>query len=138
MLDLRTCHRSQLPSTVGLHLAFTCRTYILTPYAVFVTVGGAFFLSAAQSAFNNQLIKELGAKLPNISPEAALGTGATQIREAFTATQVPIVLDSYMTGLKAVFAITIAAFGVSTLVGVFGSWKKLHGDDLKKAAGGAA
>lgn len=42
-----------------------------------------------------------------------------------------------MVGLKAVFAITIAAFGVATVIGFFGSWKKLHSDELKKAAGGA-
>ncbi|KAJ6086429.1 hypothetical protein N7467_005343 [Penicillium canescens] len=104
----------------------------------FMTVGGAFFLSAAQSAFNNQLIETLAIKLPEIDPAVAIGTGATQIREAFTASQVSVIIDAYMVGLKAVFAITIAAFGVATVIGFFGSWKKLHGDELKKAAGGAA
>ncbi|OGE47443.1 hypothetical protein PENARI_c044G07987 [Penicillium arizonense] len=104
----------------------------------FMTVGGAFFLSAAQSAFNNQLIETLAIKLPEIDPAVAIGTGATQIREAFTPSQVSVIIDAYMVGLKAVFAITIAAFGVATVIGFFGSWKKLHGDELKKAAGGAA
>ncbi|KAJ6010258.1 hypothetical protein N7499_004340 [Penicillium canescens] len=104
----------------------------------FMTVGGAFFLSAAQCAFNNQLIETLAIKLPEIDPAVAIGTGATQIREAFTASQVSVIIDAYMVGLKAVFAITIAAFGVATVIGFFGSWKKLHGDELKKAAGGAA
>ncbi|KAJ9656120.1 hypothetical protein H2198_005176 [Neophaeococcomyces mojaviensis] len=104
----------------------------------FVTVGGAFFLSAAQSAFNNQLIKTLAIKLPEINPAVVLGTGATQIREAFTAAQVPLVIDAYVVGLKAVFAITVAAYGVSTIVGFFGSWEKLHNNDLKKATTGAA
>lgn len=68
----------------------------------------------------------------------ALGTGATRIREAFTATQVPLVIEAYMAGLKAVFAITIAAFGVATIVGSLGSWKRLDAGDLKKATSGAA
>jgi hypothetical protein len=68
----------------------------------------------------------------------ALSIGATQIRHAFTAEQVPIVIDAYMVALKAVFAITIAAFGISTLIGFCGSWKKLHSEDLQKAAAGAA
>lgn len=101
-------------------------------------IGGSFFLSAAQSAFNNQLIKALATTLPNINPAIALGTGATQIRTAFSASQVPLVVDAYMTALKAVFAITVAAFGLSTVIGFFGSWKKLHAADLQKAAGGAA
>ncbi|CAH0052423.1 unnamed protein product [Clonostachys solani] len=104
----------------------------------FVTIGGAFFLSAAQSAFNNRLLGELAIKLPDFNAETVLSTGATQIRTAFTEAQVPIVIDSYMVGLKAVFAITAGGFGISTLLGFLGSWKKLHGDDLQKASGGAA
>ena len=103
-----------------------------------MTVGGAFFLSAAQSAFSNQLIKTITTNLPELDLAVAISTGATQIREAFTASQVPIVVDAYMVGLKAVFAITIAAFGVATVVGLFGSWKKLLTDELEKATGGAA
>jgi ABC-type proline/glycine betaine transport system permease subunit len=107
-------------------------------HVVFLTIGGAFFLSAAQSAFNNQLIKQIAINLPDIDPVAALGIGATQIRSVFTPAQVPLVVDAYMTGLKAVFAITVAAFGVAALVGFLGSWKRLHGEDLQKVAGGAA
>ncbi|KAL2844118.1 major facilitator superfamily-domain-containing protein [Aspergillus pseudoustus] len=103
----------------------------------FLSIGGSFFLSAAQSAFNNQLIKYLATNLSEINPEIALGTGATQIREAFTAAQIPIVIDGYVKGLQAVWAIMIAAFGVATLVGFLGSWKRLSGDKLKEAAGGA-
>jgi ABC-type proline/glycine betaine transport system permease subunit len=103
-----------------------------------LTIGGAFFLSAAQAAFNNQLIKQIAINLPGIDPVVALGIGATQIRSTFTPTQVPLVIDAYMTGLKAVFAITVAAFGVATLIGIFGSWKRLHSKDLQKVAGGAA
>jgi hypothetical protein len=101
-------------------------------------VGGAFFVSAAQSAFNNQMIKELAKRLPEIDPGLVLTTGATQIRHAFPASQVPVILDAYMVGLKAVFAVMIAAYGVSTLVSVFGSWERLDEEKLKAAAGGAA
>ena len=103
-----------------------------------MTVGGSFFISAAQSAFNNQLIGALKTTLPEINPATALGTGATQIREAFTATQVPRVIDAYMVGLQAVFAIAVAAFGVATIVGVFGNWKRLDVGDVKRATGGSA
>ncbi|CBF80597.1 hypothetical protein AN8459.2 [Aspergillus nidulans FGSC A4] len=104
-----------------------------------VTVGGAIFLSAAQCVFNNQLLKELAATLPEIDPAIALATGATQIREAFEPNQIPLVISAYMVGLKAVFAIIIAAFGIATLIGgSLGSWKRLHKDSLAKAAGGAA
>lgn len=99
-------------------------SYPLTVVLVFLTVGGAFFLSAVQCAFSNQLIATLAKTLPEIDPAVVIGTGATQIREAFTASQVSIIIDAYMIGLKAVFGISIAAFGVATVVGCFGSWKK--------------
>ncbi|KAF4954533.1 hypothetical protein FSARC_12096 [Fusarium sarcochroum] len=91
-------------------------------------VGGAIFVSAAQSAFNNQLIKTLAVNRPEIDPAMALGVGATRIRQDF----------SYMVGLKAVFAITVAAFGVSTIVGLFGSWKRVNHEDIRNAASSAA
>ena len=43
-----------------------------------------------------------------------------------------------MVGLKNVFAITIAAFGIFLIIDLFGSWQNLHDEDLKKTAGGAA
>lgn len=111
---------------------------ILILQTVFITVGGAFFVSASQSAFNNQMIQELARRLPEINPGMVLATGATQIRQAFPADQVPIILDAYMVGLKAVFAVMVAAYGMSTLVSVFGSWERLNEEKLKAAAGGVA
>jgi len=60
-----------------------------------MTCGGAFLLSAAQSAFNNELIKAFATKLPEIDPIVALGVGATQIRRPFTAAQIPLVIEAY-------------------------------------------
>jgi hypothetical protein len=107
------------------------KSSFLTFLAVFVTVGGSFSLSAAQSAFSNRLIGSLATKLPDMEPAAVLGIGATQIHQAFTSSEVPLVLDSYMVGLKAVFAICVGAFGIATLIGLFGDWDKLHGEEAK-------
>ncbi|KAJ5512623.1 Major facilitator superfamily domain general substrate transporter [Penicillium fimorum] len=104
----------------------------------FTTIGGAFFLSAAQCVFNNKLIQTVTRKLPELDPVVVIGTGVTQVREIFTTSQVSVIIDAYMVGLKAVFAVTVAAYGVATIIGLFGSWKKINGDELKKAAGGAA
>lgn len=113
-------------------------TFLLTLNIGFVTVGGSFFLSAAQCAFNNQLIKTLAATIPDINPRIVLEIGATEIRQAFTADQVPLVINAYMVGLRAVFGIAVGAFGIATVIGPFGNWNKLRGEELKKATGGAA
>jgi hypothetical protein len=68
----------------------------------------------------------------------ALTTGATEIRRAFTAQQIPVVVDAYMGGLRAVFAIAAGAYGIATVLGFFGSWRRLRGKDVKNAAGAAA
>ena len=100
-------------------------------------IGGAFFLSAAQSSFNNTIIRTAATKASGIDPALLLATGATQIRTAFTSAQIPGVIAAYMAGIKVVFAITIAASGFAALFSLCGSWKKLHAEDLKNAGGAA-
>ncbi|KAL3472500.1 major facilitator superfamily domain-containing protein [Aspergillus californicus] len=73
-----------------------------------------------------------------INIDNPIGIGATRIREAFPNSQVLLVVDAYVTGLRAVFAIMIGGYGVSMIIGFFGSWKKLHGDGLKQAIGNTA
>lgn len=103
----------------------------------FQMIGGAFFLSAAQSAFNNRMISTIAVTAPGVSPAVVLLTGATQIRSAFTSTQVPGVVAGYMAGLKVVFAISVGAFGFAFLIGLFGSWKKLNASAMKNTSGTA-
>jgi uncharacterized membrane protein HdeD (DUF308 family) len=63
------------------------------------------------------------------APQVDLGTlvltGATEIRHAFPAQQWPLVIAGYMTGLKVVFAICIAATGTATVIACFTPWSKL-------------
>jgi ABC-type proline/glycine betaine transport system permease subunit len=84
------------------------------------------------------VIKDLAASLPEIDPAMVLGIGATQIRVAFTASQIPAVLDAYMSGLRAVFAIAVGAYGLATLIGMLGDWRKVDAKELQKASGGGA
>jgi len=84
------------------------------------------------------VIKDLAASLPEIDPAMVLGIGATQIRVAFTASQIPAVLDAYMSGLRAVFAIAVGAYGLATLIGMLGDRRKVDAKELQKASGGGA
>ena len=104
---------------------------------VCLTIGGSFFISAAQCGFNNRLIEHFVENLPELNPALALSTGATQIRNAFTPEQVPVVIEGYIAGLQTVFAITTAAFGFATLVGLLGNWDRLRAEDIKRVQDGS-
>ena len=84
------------------------------------------------------MIKYLANNLPGVDATVVLGTGATQIRHVFTAAQIPIVIEGYLSGLKAVFAITVATFGTATLIGSLGNWTKLDAEAIKAVAEGRA
>ena len=78
----------------------------------FQTIGGAFFVSGGQTTFENQLAHAIRTTAPGVSVHKIVVTGATQLRTAFTAEQLPGVLAAYVTGIKATFALTIALAGV--------------------------
>ncbi|KAK4191252.1 major facilitator superfamily domain-containing protein [Podospora australis] len=101
----------------------------------FQTVGGAFWVSAAQSAFVNQLVKTLAISAPDVEPMSVLGVGVTQIREFFPAEQVPGILIAYMVGIKTAIAIAIGAVGFSLIVSLFFSWKRLNPETLRAGTG---
>ncbi|CAN8097747.1 unnamed protein product [Discula destructiva] len=92
----------------------------------FQTVGGAFLVSASQSAFVNILIKTLPFSAPTVDPFVLVATGATEIRNVFTPEQVPGILVAYMHGLKISFAIAVAATGLALVIGLFSKWKRLN------------
>lgn len=93
---------------------------------VFQTLGGSFALTSAQSAFVNQLIIKLGKLAPNINPQTVVGTGATQIRHVFSVNEVPVIVVSYMAGIKAAFILSLCMIGVCCLLAPLVPRKRLH------------
>ncbi|AEO56525.1 hypothetical protein MYCTH_2059428 [Thermothelomyces thermophilus ATCC 42464] len=102
----------------------------------FQIVGGAFLVSAAQSAFVNKMVHELATSAPSLDPLIVLGTGATQIRDVFPADAVPGIVVAYMQGIKTALALVIGTTGVAFLVSLFSNFKRLNTEALK--TGGAA
>jgi hypothetical protein len=91
----------------------------------FQTIGGSIFVSAGQSAFANKLLALIPKDAPGVDPHRVVLTGAADLRKAFTAAQLPGVLEAYMHGLKITFALTIALAAISIIIAVFSPWKKL-------------
>ncbi|KAL2269654.1 hypothetical protein VTJ83DRAFT_1838 [Remersonia thermophila] len=103
----------------------------------FQTVGGAFWVSAAQSAFVNRMLSRVLTSAPGVDPLALLSTGATQIRDVFPADLVPGILVAYMAGIKLAMALAVAAAGAACAVGMFGHWRRISRDAIKNVGGAA-
>lgn len=104
--------------------------------SVFETLGGSFLISAAQSGFVNQLVQKLPSTAPTVNPALVIATGATELRDVFSATELDGILVAYMAGIKVAFAITIGAVGISLPISLFSRWTNLNAPKL--SAGDAA
>ncbi|KAJ5494462.1 hypothetical protein N7463_010549 [Penicillium fimorum] len=91
----------------------------------FQTVGGAMFVAAAQAAFVNQIIVQLAETAPSINSALVVSTGASELRDIFTAEQMTVILPAYMTGLKVAYAISIAAAGIAFCLSPFNNFKQI-------------
>ena len=103
----------------------------------FQTVGGAFMVAAAQSAFVNVLIKTLPTTAPGVNPMLVLATGSTDLKVTFPPDVYPGIIEAYMHGLKIAFAIGLASTGMAfIIITVFQRYTRL--DPAAIAAGSAA
>lgn len=93
----------------------------------FQTIGGAFWVSAAQAAFTNRLVQKLPELAPGVDPALVVATGATELRKVFTAEQLVGILQAYMSGLKLTFLLSIVLGGVAVIISVFPKWSSLKG-----------
>ncbi|CEO59594.1 hypothetical protein PMG11_04266 [Penicillium brasilianum] len=100
----------------------------------FQTVGGAAFVAAAQAAFVNQIIFKLAATAPSINSALVVSTGATELRDVFTAEQMTAILPAYMTGLKVAFSISIAVAGIAFCFSPFNNFKKTNAYTVAKGS----
>lgn len=100
-----------------------CRSMILCSYdtskliskLVFQLASGAISVSLAQSIFTNVLLKRLPDFAPTVDPNSVIAVGASKLREAFSAEELPGVLRAYMAGLKAAWAAATALGGLTFL-----------------------
>ena len=92
---------------------------------VFQTIGGAFFVSAAQSAFTNTVIKKL-ANPPILTRHDVISSGVTDLRITYRDNpNLPLIINGYLDGVHATFAISIAIIGIATVVSFFSQWRRI-------------
>lgn len=79
-------------------------------------------IAAAQSGFDNQLLHKLGNTAPNVDHFLITSTGATALRQVFLGAELDGVIRAYAWGIKVVFAITIAAGGITAITSLATQW----------------
>jgi MFS transporter, DHA2 family, glioxin efflux transporter len=94
-------------------------------------ISGAYFVTVAQSLFANRMIRTLQTIAPNIDTTHVLSTGASEIRHVFQGSDLLAVLSAYMTGIKDVFAFSLATSAFVVCVALLVPLEKLpdHSDN---------
>ncbi|OAP63753.1 hypothetical protein AYL99_02980 [Fonsecaea erecta] len=94
-------------------------------------LGGTISVAVAQNVLDNKLISGLK-NFSNISPHDIVNTGATELRQAFSPSQLPEVLRVYNHALVIVFYVALG-FACAAIFGGLGmEWKTLKKDKAKK------
>lgn len=106
----------------------------------FQALGGAIFISVAQTLFQNGLIGSLEAANKGIDGRIFINSGASEIKSVLTQIgrldALDSVLEAYMTGLRHTFYITVACAACAFLAALGFEWRsvKKGPDGQKKAA----
>jgi hypothetical protein len=97
------------------------------------SVGGAYFLAAAQSLFANRMLQTLKTASPNIDAILVINTGASEIRDRFEGEDLEAVTNAYMIGIKAVFIFAIAGSALAVLLALLIPFRKLPAHEDRTA-----
>ncbi|KAF4991200.1 hypothetical protein FDECE_14121 [Fusarium decemcellulare] len=92
---------------------------------LFQCLGGTMFNSAAQAAFVNHMSNTLPNNAPGVDIQTVIQTGATEIRDVFSSSEVAGIVASYMAGIKVAIAIAAAGGGVGLLFSLCNERRRL-------------
>ncbi|OKL58655.1 hypothetical protein UA08_06334 [Talaromyces atroroseus] len=99
------------------------------------SLGGALFISVAQSVFQNGLVSYLDSHSEDIESSVIVGAGATGVRQVLAQmgklNELPTVVNAYMNGLGNAYRVSLALTCLAFIVCLFVEWKS-----VKKEKGG--
>jgi hypothetical protein len=108
----------------------------------FQSLGGALFISIAQSVFASGFVRGVQRFAPEVDSSILLGSGATRLRETLTRTgqldKLPQVLLAYMAGLRDAYRVALACACLSVFVACCFEWKSVKDPEVRAKTEGAA
>ena len=103
-------------------------------------LGGAVFLAAASTTFNNQLTSNLINMVPLLDPEIVINAGATNLRSSVPAADLGGVIEAYNATVRRVFIIPLVLSCLALLGSLGTEWIPVKGakkeDDKDREAVG--
>ncbi|KAJ6519353.1 putative efflux pump antibiotic resistance protein [Mycena sanguinolenta] len=97
----------------------------------FQTIGGAVFVSVAQSVFQNKLVSGLVAHVPGVSPEIIFLAGATNLKNIVDPQYLSAVLEVYNQALVITFRVGLAMACISGIGASVIEWKSVKGKNIE-------
>jgi hypothetical protein len=101
------------------------------------TLGGALFLSVGQNVFNNKLLSNLQAVVPDFPAGIVLSTGATQVQSVVPHQYIAQVLIAYNKALTQTWYVSVAAACLTAFGAAVLPWKSVKGKKIDAAVGAA-
>jgi hypothetical protein len=95
------------------------------------TLGGALFVSVAQSVFTNQLAQSLQENVPTLDPKIVLASGATNLQKTIPAELLSGVVEAYSTALTKAFLVSIGLAAFTIVGSIFIPWKSVKGKNVE-------
>lgn len=89
------------------------------------TLGGAVFVSIAQSVFSNELAQDIRERLPSLNPAIVLNAGATNLRNTLSKDLLPGVILAYNKALTKTFLVAACMAALSIVGSLFMPWKSV-------------
>ncbi|CEJ82418.1 hypothetical protein VHEMI02484 [[Torrubiella] hemipterigena] len=91
------------------------------------TIGGSLFVSIAQTAFSNALVRDFHTRLPDLDPASILDYGATYLARHVPGQYLSSVIEMYSDALVHCFIVATAMAALSITGGCFVEWKDING-----------
>jgi MFS family permease len=88
-------------------------------------LGSAIFLPVAQNIFLSSLVSRVSSNIPNISPEAVVSAGATDLKNLVSGNDLKTLLSDYNDAIMIVFYLVAATSAVTLFGSVFVEWRSL-------------
>ncbi|KAK5807057.1 hypothetical protein VI817_001315 [Penicillium citrinum] len=137
---------AQIPFGLGIGLGnqvpVTALQGFATPETVAATMGvafmaqsisGAYFVTSANSIFDNYLLQALARTAPQIDSADILFIGVSELTNVYEGEELAVIRDAYMVGIKDVFAFALAGTALTVVLALLIPFTRLPSHETKKA-----